>query len=118
MEHVEVNPRQTRALVLLAGHGAVLVFAFGYYARLIESVTTPPMLHPLVGAFFIIPAVLPAIGVGVSYSALVASTDDNEKNWRTLERISMGLFAWIVGASIFAIYLAFTTLDPLLAAHR
>lgn len=112
-----MNARQTRALALLAGHGAVLLFAFGYYADLVQTLPAPPRMPPLTTLLFVTPALLPAIGVGMSYSALVASTSSDERGFKALERMSVWLFALVLVSSIVALFLSFSSLSPLATNH-
>lgn len=108
-----MNPRQTRAIALLAGHGAILVFAFNYYVHILQTMSSPPMMPPLVTFFFLLPAVVPMIGVGISYSALVASTKSDEKEFKVLERMAIGLFALMMLATVFSLFIALSSLDPI-----
>lgn len=112
-----MNARQTRALALLAGHGAILLFAFGYYAQLMQTLPAPPRLPPLTAFIFIVPALLPAMGVGMSYSALVASTSSDERGFNALEKMSAGLFALVLVSSLVALFLSFSSLNPLATNH-
>lgn len=103
------NPRQTRALTLLAGHGAMLLFEWQFYSE--QSL---PAIGPFVpmsvfeATLYLLPLMITSAGIGLSYTALALSTREHSTEFEFIERTSVGVFALILTSAVAGIFMMIT----------